>query len=98
MFCLFIGICVINCYRCEGGNKCIFLKWICDGVYDCDDKFDERNCFMGKEMNIFLYSKLRFYIYGNEKNNLVVLLFGVRCFGLVYVMLCFVKLWCFCCL
>ena len=59
MLFLFTGTCAINRYRCEGGNKCIPLKWICDGVHDCDDKLDERNCFTGKETNIPLYSKLR---------------------------------------
>ena len=96
MLCLFTGTCAINRYRCEGGNKCIPLKWICDGVHDCDDKLDERNCFTGKETNIPSYGKLKFHTHGNEKNNLAALLFGVRCSGLVYVMLCSVKLWCFC--
>ncbi|XP_068678448.1 LDL receptor repeat-containing protein egg-1-like [Montipora capricornis] len=41
--------CADDRYRCEGGNKCIPLKWICDGVNDCDDKLDERNCFVINE-------------------------------------------------
>lgn len=53
------GTCAINRYRCEGGNKCIPLKWICDGVHDCGDKLDERNCFTGKEMNIPLYTSAK---------------------------------------
>lgn len=49
------GSCANNRYRCEGGNKCIPLKWICDGVNDCDDKLDERNCFIGNATNIPSY-------------------------------------------
>lgn len=49
------GACANNRYRCEGGNKCIPLKWICDGVHDCDDKLDERNCFTGNETSIPYY-------------------------------------------
>lgn len=49
------GACANNRYRCEGGNKCIPLKWICDGVHDCDDKLDERNCFTGNETSIPSY-------------------------------------------
>ena len=50
--------CANNRYRCDGGNKCIPLKWICDGVHDCDDKLDERNCFIGNTTTIPSYSKL----------------------------------------
>jgi len=50
------GTCAINRYRCEGGNKCIPLKWICDGVHDCGDKLDERNCFTGNEKRIPPYA------------------------------------------
>lgn len=44
--------CANNRYRCEGGNKCIPLKWICDGVTDCDDKLDERNCFISNKTSL----------------------------------------------
>ncbi|XP_074618325.1 uncharacterized protein LOC141877303 [Acropora palmata] len=44
--------CANNRYRCEGGKKCIPLKWICDGVNDCEDSLDERNCFFANETNI----------------------------------------------
>lgn len=47
--------CANNRYRCDGGNKCIPLKWICDGVHDCDDKLDERNCFIGNTTTIPSY-------------------------------------------
>ncbi|PFX27986.1 Low-density lipoprotein receptor-related protein 2 [Stylophora pistillata] len=53
------GACANNRYRCEGGNKCIPLKWICDGVHDCDDKLDERNCFTGNETSIPAYINAR---------------------------------------
>ncbi|XP_078365385.1 vitellogenin receptor-like [Oculina patagonica] len=53
------GACANNRYRCEGGNKCIPLKWICDGVHDCDDKLDERNCFTGNETSVPSYINAR---------------------------------------
>ena len=60
LFVQITGACANNRYRCEGGNKCIPLKWICDGVHDCDDKLDERNCFTGNETSIPSYSKFKF--------------------------------------
>jgi len=85
MLCLFTGTCAINRYRCEGGNKCIPLKWICDGVHDCDDKLDERNCFTGKETNIPSYSKLRSHNRDTEKNKFVAIMISCSAALLVEV-------------
>lgn len=66
--------CANNRYRCDGGNKCIPLKWICDGVHDCDDKLDERNCFSGNAATIpsYINSKqveaLKDSLDGNERS------------------------------
>lgn len=39
-----IGQCPKDKYHCDQGKKCISLTGICDGVSDCEDKRDERNC------------------------------------------------------
>lgn len=31
-------------FRCSHGNRCVSLKQVCDGQYDCQDRSDEMDC------------------------------------------------------
>ncbi|KAK4313383.1 hypothetical protein Pmani_015265 [Petrolisthes manimaculis] len=37
-------VCTPDQFQCESGDVCIQLSWQCDGVPDCFDKSDEKNC------------------------------------------------------
>ena len=36
--------CPRSTYSCDKGAKCLLLSSLCDGLSDCEDATDERNC------------------------------------------------------
>ena len=36
--------CPKSTYSCDKGDKCLLLSSLCDGLSDCHDSTDEKNC------------------------------------------------------
>lgn len=43
--------CPNHMFECPN-EKCIFMRWVCDGINDCDDNADELDCNVQKEQRI----------------------------------------------
>ena len=47
-------LCLNNQYRCDDGSGCVTDSWRCDGVKDCKDGSDEKNCTSQDRIGILL--------------------------------------------
>lgn len=36
--------CTVNEFKCTRGHQCVNSYYRCDGVFDCSDRSDERDC------------------------------------------------------
>ena len=56
----FCAECIQDTFMCvkNGEDKCLPIKWICDGATDCDNGQDELNCGVLKPPFILLFITL----------------------------------------
>lgn len=48
------ALCGDDSWKCGEGNRCVLKSKLCDGVFDCSDQSDERNCTTPGILNRFL--------------------------------------------